>query len=205
MEIDWDRLAPVYDWQLPLERAALRRLVRLLDVRPDERILDVATGTGAVLRELARLPEPPKRALGIDASAAMLARAWGLPQRWVLERGDARQLPFEDACFDAVTAGYLLHVLDPADRRSVLGEAARLLHPGGRLGVVTVAETGRFSRALLRPIAGVAKRRGPTALRGLIPLDPRPELVDLGFEPIAAEPTRFGYPSLCVVARAPGA
>ena len=201
MAIDWDRIAPVYEWQVPLERSAVRRLVGLLDVRPDEPVLDVGSGTGAVLRELARLAEPPERAVGIDASAAMLRRAWGVPRRWTLQRADATELPFDDASFDALTIGYLLHVLAPAERRRALSEAARVLRPGGRAGVITVAATGPLSRAALRPIAAVGRRRGGGALRGLMPFDPRAELNEAGLQPLSAAYVRLGYPSLCVVAR----
>lgn len=200
MEIDWDQIAPAYELQVPLERFAVRRLIELLGVRPDDEVLDVATGTGAVLRELARLPEPPGRVVGIDASAVMLSQAWGIPPNWDLRRGDARDLPFADGSFDVVTAGYLLHVLATADRGTVLSEAARVLAPGGRLGVITVAETGPLSRAALRPLADLAVSRGG-ALRGLLPLDPRADLIEAGYRPVTAARAWLGYPSLCVVAR----
>ena len=45
-------LGHVYDWQLPLERAALATAVELAAPRESERLLDVATGTGGLLREL---------------------------------------------------------------------------------------------------------------------------------------------------------
>lgn len=202
MEIDWDRIAPIYEWQVPFERTAVRKLVELLDVGPDDSVLDVASGTGAVLRELARLDWPPRRATGIDSSAGMLKRAWGLPRSWELRRGEATELPFEDRSFDVVTASYLLHLLDPGKRRSVLSEIARVLRPGGRVGVVTVAETGPISRRILGPIAARAERRGGT-LCGLVPLDPRAELVACGFEPGRATRVWSGYPSLCVVALKP--
>lgn len=202
MDIDWDRIAPSYEWQVPLERNTLRKLVELLNVGPDDLVLDVATGTGAVLRELARLDWPPRRATGIDSSAGMLRRAWGVPRSWGLRHGEATALPFEDRSFDLVTASYLLHILDPEERRSVLSEIARVLRPGGRVGVVTVAETGPISRRILGPIAARAKRRGG-ALCGLVPLDPRAELVRAGFEPSRVVRVWSGYPSLCVVATKP--
>lgn len=200
MEIDWDRLASTYGLQEPLERIAVRRLVTLLDPDPGDAVLDVATGTGTVLRELARREEPPGRAIGLDASAAMLARVWGLPHGWSLLRGDARELPFDDASFDVVTASYLLHVLAPDDRYAALAEIARVLRRGGVLGAVTVAETGPLSRAMLRPITSLAER-GVGALRSLVPLDPRPEMVAAGLAPTAAARAWLGYPSLCVVAQ----
>ena len=197
---DWDRLAAAYDWQLPLERPALRALLGLLDVREDERLLDAGTGTGALLRELARQGQP-RQAVGLDRSATMLARARPLlPPGWELVRGDAERMPFDDASFDVVAAAYLLHILDADQRARVLGELHRVLKPSGRVGVVTVAPPrSRVGSWLASPIHAAAKRRGG-ALAGLLPLDPRSELAGSGFRVTAYRRTRLGYPSLCVLA-----
>lgn len=52
----WDRASAQYDRQLWLERSAVNRALDLLAARADERLLDVGTGTGEVLRQLARRP-----------------------------------------------------------------------------------------------------------------------------------------------------
>src|ERR687898_1390207 len=144
---DWDRLAAAYDWQLPLERPALRALLGLLDVREDERLLDAGTGTGALLRELARQGQP-RQAAGLDRSATMLARARPLlPPGWELVRGDAERMPFDDASFDVATAAYLLHILD-ADQRAPGSWAsftrAEAERPGGRRHGRAAALEGRL-------------------------------------------------------------
>lgn len=95
-------MAPVYDWQLPLERTSLAAAIKLADPRPDDVLLDAGTGTGGLLRELARGPRQPRRAFGVDASAAMLDRVGGLPLGWSLETGDARRLHFPDGMFSVV-------------------------------------------------------------------------------------------------------
>jgi ubiquinone/menaquinone biosynthesis C-methylase UbiE len=102
----WDRLARAYDRQLPLERPALRALLELLEPGETERLLDVGTRTAALLRELARRPRPPERAVGLDSSVEMLARAGPLPRGWELVTGEAEGLPSEDGSFDVVTATY---------------------------------------------------------------------------------------------------
>jgi len=96
----WDRVARLYDLQLRLERPALDRAVALAGVAADERLLDVATGTGGLLHRLADRPVRPTSVVGVDASSAMLARARPLPDGWELVKADARGLPFEDATFD---------------------------------------------------------------------------------------------------------
>jgi demethylmenaquinone methyltransferase/2-methoxy-6-polyprenyl-1,4-benzoquinol methylase len=103
--------------------------------RPGDRVLDVATGTGAVAAELAG--RHGCRVTGVDQSDAMLAaaaaalRARGLLERVDLVRAEAEALPFDDGAFDGLTVTYLLrYVADPA---ATLAELARVVRPGGRL------------------------------------------------------------------------
>jgi ubiquinone/menaquinone biosynthesis C-methylase UbiE len=134
----------------------------------------------------------------------MLARAPSLPPGWRLVEADARALPFPEASFDVVTAAYLLHFLDGGDRRRVIEETRRVLAPGGRVGVVTVAPpAGPLATLVSRPVRALA-RRSSGALAGLRPLDPREELSAAGLRPLRARRVRAGYPSLCVVAERAG-
>ncbi len=200
----WSRFAGVYDLQLALERRALRTTLAMLAVRETERLLDVATGTGGVLRELGERARRPARAVGIDGSEAMLERARAaLPESAELIRADAAELPFADFEFEVATCAYLLHLLEPPRRAAVLSELARVLAPGGRLGVITVAPPrGPLARALSLPVRALAGRSGGP-LSGLRPLDPRSELATAGFRVRDARRTSLGYPSLCVLAIRP--
>ncbi len=116
---------------------------------PDAHVLDVATGTGAVAERLVR--RFGCRVTGIDQSADMLAAArerlagGGLADRVTLLRGEAENLPFPDATFDALTVTYLLRYVD--DPAAVLRELARVVRPGG---VVASLEFGVPPRALPR-------------------------------------------------------
>lgn len=187
-------LGRIYDWQLPLERAALATAVELAAPGESERLLDVATGTGGLLRELSRRHARPAEVIGIDRSASMLAvaAAHGLPARWRLLSGDARRLPFPDQSFDVVTACYLLHLLDRECRASTIAEIARVTREGGRVVTVTVESRRAVARAALKLVPR------PSGLR---PLDPREELRATGLEPVRAEFGRDGWPSLCVLAQ----
>jgi len=198
----WDRLAPLYDWQLPLERNAIRTAADLARPSPGDRLLDLATGSGAMLRELAARPEAPAEAVGVDASARMLARVPPLPPGWDVAQADATELPFADDSFDLATVAYLLHLLDRPRRTAVLAELARVLRPRGRLVTVTVAppRRPRAAAAVERAFDAGLARLGPLA--GLRPLDPRPDLAAAGFEPTVARRTGRGYPSLTVSATA---
>lgn len=199
----WSRLAGVYDLQLPLERAALRAAADLADPASADRVLDLATGTGGFLRELAARRRVPAEAVGIDASAAMLRRVPTLPEGWRLIQAPAERVPLADQSFDVVAAAFLMHLLDPALRRKVLGEAHRLLRPGGRFLVVTVAPPRSPPlRLLATPLLALA-RRSDGVLAGLRPLDPTPDLAQAGFTVRETRRTGRGYPSLVVLAVRP--
>lgn len=198
----WRRVARVYDWQLALESHALRAALDLAAPTADEELLDVGTGTGGVLRELAHRPNPPRRAVGVDSSPEMLAAAPPLPGDWTLERADARDLPFADGRFLVVVSTYLLHLLEREDRTRALAEMARVLAPGGRLVTVTPAlPRARPGRWLVRPVAAAAERASGF-LAGLRTLDPSAE-IDAHVPVRRIRWTNAGYPSISVLARAP--
>lgn len=177
--------------------------VELLGPRRDERLLDLGAGTGAVLRRLARRAERPCEAIGVDASAAMLAHAGPLPVGWSTRVADARRLPFPAGRFDVAIASYLLHVLAEADVPVALAELRRVLGPGGRLVTVTPAiPASGAARSLARALDALAARR-PARTGGLRALDPRPALERAGFTLIKARWSLRGYPSLCVLAGKP--
>jgi demethylmenaquinone methyltransferase/2-methoxy-6-polyprenyl-1,4-benzoquinol methylase len=107
-----------------------------------ERVLDVATGTGAVAIELARTV-PTRSVVGIDQTVEMLAAGRDrvereeLGRRIELREGRAEALPCADGEFDAVTFTYLLRYVD--DPAATLQELARAVRPGG---VVAMLEFG---------------------------------------------------------------
>ncbi len=199
----WERVSGRYDRQLWLERPAVRAALDLARPRADDRLLDLGTGTGVVLRELAERPGRPRRAVGVDASAAMLARVAALPDGWSVCRGDVRALPFGAGEFDVAIASYVLHVLPDAALAMAVAELARVLLPGGRLVTVTPVVP---ARGVLRPVAvavAAMGRRAPGWVGGLRELDPRQALEKAGFRLIRARSLRRGYPSLCVLAQGP--
>jgi len=180
----------LYRLQVPLERRALVAAVDLADVRCDDRVLDVATGTGALLRELANRGQGLSEATGIDASPAMLrAGAKSLPAGYRLHRADAQALPFPDASFDVLFAVFLLHLLDGAMRARIAMEMHRVLRPGGRVITVTVHPRRPALRRLLAAMP---------QWTGLGPLDPRADLRRAGLRVAAGRHVGRGYPSLLV-------
>ena len=117
--------------------AILSELFR--EERPQS-LLDIGTGTGHILRVLA---SHVGNAVGVDISHDMLkvARAQ-LDQRELrnchVRHADMYRLPFADASFAAVTFHQVLHFAD--DPLAALGEAVRVLRPGGRLIVVDLLQ-----------------------------------------------------------------
>ncbi|MDJ0947269.1 MAG: methyltransferase domain-containing protein [Kiloniellales bacterium] len=115
--------------------AMRRRYFDWLDLPKGARVVEIGAGPGDVTRDLAARPEVGT-AVGLDPSALMVARArekHGDVPGLSFERGDARELPFEDASFDAaVFHTCLCHV--PGPDKALL-EAQRILKPGGCLAV----------------------------------------------------------------------
>jgi demethylmenaquinone methyltransferase / 2-methoxy-6-polyprenyl-1,4-benzoquinol methylase len=113
-----------------------RFLVSRIEAGPDDRVLDVATGTAAVAIGLAR--RHGCRVVGLDQSPEMLAEGRarveraGLGDRIELVEGRAEQLPFADGSFDALTFTYLLRYVD--DPAAAIAELARVVRPGGTIG-----------------------------------------------------------------------
>jgi demethylmenaquinone methyltransferase/2-methoxy-6-polyprenyl-1,4-benzoquinol methylase len=145
-----------------------RALVRAVDPQPGERVLDVATGTGMVAVALAR--RSACEVVALDQSEEMLgearARVTGdaqLATRISFVRGEAERLPFADAEFDVLTFTYLLRYVD--DRTATMRELARVLKPGGRIGMV---EFGVPRRAPLRALWRVHTRLGLPLLGRLV-------------------------------------
>jgi len=128
-------IALSYEWvatvlslgQDPRWREALAAAVC---AKNEDRVLDVATGTGMVARALVR--RYGCRVIGLDQSADMLAAgsADGRP----LVRAQGERLPFADESFDHVTFTYLLRNVD--DPAATIRELARVLRPGGRVATL---------------------------------------------------------------------
>jgi len=128
-----------------------RFLVSRVEAGPGDEVLDVATGTGAVARELLR--QKGCGVVGVDQSPEMLAVAREhLPATVKLVEASAEHLPFEDASFDALTVTYLLRYVD--DPGATLAELARVVSPGGTVASLEFAVPAGLWRPLWRAYVG---------------------------------------------------
>jgi len=153
------------------------RIARLLlGLTPGDAVLDVACGPGNFTRDFARVVGPAGVAVGIDASATMLARAVDdTPTRDVAYvRGDAEALPFRDGSFDAVCCFAALNLI--AEPFFALDEMARVLAPGGRIALFTSCGRGP---APMRAVDGVLG--APAGMRIFGPDELTEGLTERGF------------------------
>jgi demethylmenaquinone methyltransferase/2-methoxy-6-polyprenyl-1,4-benzoquinol methylase len=133
----FDAIAPRYDlvnriMTFRLDVGWRRRTVRELGLPRGSRVLDLAAGTGDLCRELARSGHRP---IGVDLSFGMLAAArTDAP----LVQGDALRLPVPDGSVDGATCGFALRNL--AELPAFFDELARVVRPGGRIGLLEVSE-----------------------------------------------------------------
>lgn len=127
-----------------------RFLVSRVDPKPDQTILDVASGTGAVAIELVR--RSGCAVVGVDQSPEMLAVARervaraGLADRIRFVEAGAERLPFADAEFDGLAFTYLLRYV--RDVAATMRELARVVRTGGAVGGLDFGVPGGMARPL---------------------------------------------------------
>ena len=151
----FDSVATRYDLMNDLMSFGVHRLwkrfaIELAGVRPGQRVLDLASGTGDLADRLADLVGPDGQVLMTDINAAMLA----VGRDRMIDRGhagnlayaqvDAENLPFPDDCFDLITIAFGLR--NVTDKPRALRAMQRVLKPGGRALIL------EFSRPVNRPL-----------------------------------------------------
>jgi SAM-dependent methyltransferase len=151
---EFDRRAATYDesrqhvWQAELA-------AQLLDPQPEQRILDIATGTGMAATAVSRLTSQRATVVGIDVSQQMLqiAVAKSDPLSCHYLRADAYRLPFRQTVFDALLCVSAIPYL--ADLGAAVAEWCRVARPKAALVFSTPAADGLMVHRLLRQAAKI--------------------------------------------------
>jgi SAM-dependent methyltransferase len=111
------------------------------DLHPGEVVLDLGSGAGADVLLSARRVRPGGRAIGLDMTDEMLelaranAAVAGIDNVQFV-KGYIEEIPLADASVDVVISNCVINLA--ADKAAVIGEAARVLRPGGRFAVSDV-------------------------------------------------------------------
>jgi ubiquinone/menaquinone biosynthesis C-methylase UbiE len=133
----------------------------LSGITDEMKVLEVATGSGEMLRRLAGVNRKGLTC-GIDLSPNMAARTQrlarqGLPGSKIdCQAVDARRMPFRDEAFDAVICCYLLELLGPDGISETLDEIHRVLRPGGRFALVMIGQNVPAFNVLYKVAGGLA-------------------------------------------------
>ncbi len=193
----WDRHASAYDRQIRFfERALFGGGREWVCSRARGDVLEVAIGTGRNLPFYA----PDVRLTGVEFSPKMLAvaaaRSRELGREVDLRLGDAQALEFPDESFDTVVFTLALCSI-PDDRRAV-GEAARVLRPGGTLVLLEhVRSPLRAVRTVQRILEPLFRTQGDSLVR-----EPVEHIARLGLRIETLERSKWGIVER-VVARKP--
>lgn len=142
------RIARNYDWtnaflSLCQDKRWRRMAVRHCRPVPGEKGLDLGCGTGMITRQLAQSLKGAGEIVGLDFNAAMLKVArektakfpYCHAIRWV--QGNAMNLPFSEASFDYIVAGFVLRNVERIEQ--ALDEMIRVVKPGGRLVILELS------------------------------------------------------------------
>jgi SAM-dependent methyltransferase len=165
----WNERASTYE-QL-VARATAMAIEPLLDaarVTPGHRVLDAATGLGAIAAAAAARGA---QVTGVDLAERMLATAQRRHPQIDFVYGDVEDLPFADASFDAVVAGFVVNHL-PAPERGA-AELTRVVRPGGRVATamwgrpddVAILGLPHLAASAAGLEASAAMPPGPSSLR----------------------------------------
>jgi SAM-dependent methyltransferase len=128
--------------QMPTYQAMFRTVIDTMAPRPGESIIEIGCGAGSLVRQLARRLGKANAITAADVNpfllreAAQLTEEEGLADQIEFIEGNAEALPFENSSFDCI---YSVTVFEECDADRAIGEAMRVLRPGGRIGLAVRA------------------------------------------------------------------
>lgn len=150
--VEIDKIRRAYSWMskiyflaAPLEKKARMRGIELAQIRPNDRVLEVAVGIGHSFLEILKRVDLGNAVYGIDLSPKMLEKTKKSASQkgysnFDLRECDARCLPFPDETFDVLYNSYMLDLMPVADFPVTLKEFHRVLKKDGRLVLVNFSK-----------------------------------------------------------------
>lgn len=198
--VGWDT-PESFEWA----HAVMRQAMAWPEVPDSGALLEIGCGAGNYLVDLA----PDFTLAGIDISPTAIEwageRAIDAGVEADLRVGDVRELPWGDASFDVVRDGHLLHCIIGEDRSAVLGEAMRVLRPGGVFVVFTMVGDKGIPVEQWDPATRLCMYQGVAVRYVGLPEGIEGELRDAGFEVLRSQvfDDYGGTDELVVVARKP--
>ena len=153
------------------------RLLDLAALREDDQVLDVGCGRGLMLVGAARrlstgcatgLDLWSQEDLSDNRPDATLenAKREGVADRVEVRTGDMREMPFENASFDAIVSNVAIHnIYDREGRTRAMAEITRVLKPGGRLVIHDIRHVGEYVEELSKRGLSRIERRGSKAVQ----------------------------------------
>ncbi len=208
----YDRIGARQDTQAFYEDPAVEAMLGASDLASAGALVELGCGTGRLAARLLGGPLPPTATYrGFDSSPVMVRLAserlapFGARATVTLVDG-AATLPVVDRCADRFLSTYVLDLLPGAGIAAAVDEAARILVPGGRLGLVSLTEgTGPLSRVVMAAWRAVHRLR-PALVGGCRPVRLAPYLAGPAWQPLLQRTVvSWGVPSEAVVVRRTGA
>jgi SAM-dependent methyltransferase len=139
-------------------------VAEIAGIKPGDRVLDVACGTGVLAREAAGCVGSRGSVTGLDLNEGMLAVARRLRPEIEWRQGDAAKLPFQDGAFDVVVSQFGLMFFP--DQVAALREMWRVLAPRGRLAVAVCAPIARSEG--YKAFAGILRREAGAGASAMV-------------------------------------
>jgi ubiquinone/menaquinone biosynthesis C-methylase UbiE len=163
-----------------------RETVDALSIRPGEFVVDLGTGTGAILPWILEKGGMP---VAVDISGRMLEKAVGRAPGTIAVMGDLERLPFKDGSVPKVIATFTLTTVP--DPEAFVREAARILRPGGTFALL---DTGPPKKGIFKPVH--AFMTGTARVSGYTHIDRKPELILEKVPELAVESEKRMYGSM---------